>query len=123
MSSLAKPHLSPSENSASFDWVIVFNAIRDGVAVGDAAGRIQRVNEGFASLLGIPQPVLVWTLCTGLWGNLPEAKQPFTRAMQRGRRENIELEYGSRRLSILVHQILDDSGIPAGADHLVCDVT
>ena len=39
------------------------------------------------------------------------------------RRENIELEYGSRRLSVTVDPIIDDSGIPAGAVHLVSDVT
>jgi PAS domain S-box-containing protein len=123
MSSFAKSAVSGSENTGSFQWDIAFDAIRDGVAVVDADGRIQRANGGFATLLGVPQPTLEGTLCTSLWEGLPEAKQPFLRAMQSGRRENIELEYGSRRLSVTVDPILDDSGIPAGAVHLVSDVT
>jgi PAS domain S-box-containing protein len=107
----------------SLEWQAAFDAIRDGVAVVDAAGRIRRANGGFAALLGLPNAGLVGTLCTLLWGDLPENKQPFLRAMQSGRRENIELEYGSRRLSVTVDPIIDDSGIPAGAVHLVSDVT
>jgi PAS domain S-box-containing protein len=123
MSSLAKPSVPHAEPDFPFNWATAFDSIRDGVAVVDTEGRIRRANGGFAALLGIPQPGLEGTLCTTLWGGLPEGKQPFLRAMQSGRRETIELEYGSRRLSITVDPILDDSGIPAGAVHIVSDVT
>jgi len=123
MSSFANSPVSGSKIDLSFDWEIAFHAITDGVAVVDAAGRIQRANGGFAALLGIPQPVLLGTLCTALWGELPESKQPFLRAMKSGRRESIELEYGSRRLSVTVDPIIDDSGIPAGGVHIMSDVT
>jgi PAS domain S-box-containing protein len=121
--------MSPFANSPGVDrtpslgWQAAFDAIRDGVALVDAAGRIERANGGFAALLGLPNAQLVGTLCTLLWGDLPENKQPFLRAMQSGRRENLELEYGSRRLSVTVDPILDNSGIPAGAVHIVSDVT
>jgi two-component system, cell cycle sensor histidine kinase and response regulator CckA len=111
------------DRTPSLEWEIAIDAISDGIAVVDAAGRIQRANSGFAALLGLPKTGLVGTLCTLLWGNLPEDKQPFLRTMQSGRRENIELEYGSRRLSVTVDPILDDLGIPAGAVHIVSDVT
>lgn len=123
MSSFANSPVSGSKSDLTFNWETAFDAISDGLAVVDAAGRIERANGGFAALLGIPQPVLVGTLCTQLWGELPESKQPFSRAMKSGRRESIELEYGSRRLNVTVDPILDDSGIPVGAVHIVSDVT
>jgi PAS domain S-box-containing protein len=123
MSSLANSPASGSQTDLAFNWEAAFDAISDGIAVVDSAGRIQRVNGGFATLLGVPQPGLVGALCTALWGELPESKQPFLRAMRGGSRESIELEYGSRRLSVTVDPILDDSGIPAGAVHIVSDVT
>jgi PAS domain S-box-containing protein len=123
MTPFANSPFSGVDRTPSLEWEAAFDAIRDGVAVVDAAGRIQRANGGFAALLGLPNAGLAGTLCTLLWGDLPEHKQPFLRAMQSGCRENIELEYGSRRLSVTVDPILDDSGIPAGAVHLVSDVT
>jgi PAS domain S-box-containing protein len=123
MTSSAKSPVPGLDSTPSLEWEAAFDAIRDGIALVDAAGRIQRANGGLAALLGLPGAGLVGTLCTLLWGDLPENKQPFLRAMQSGRRENIELEYGSRRLSVTVDPIIDDSGIPAGAVHLVSDVT
>jgi PAS domain S-box-containing protein len=123
MTPSAKSPVPGLDSTPSLEWEAAFDAIRDGVALVDAAGRIQRANGGFAALLGLPGAGLAGTLCTLLWGELPENQQPFLRAMQSGRRENIELEYGMRRLSVTVDPILDDSGIPAGAVHLVSDVT
>src|SRR5580704_11941178 len=94
----ANSPLPGADRTPSLVWVAAFDAIHDGVAVVDAAGHIQRANGGFAALLGLPNAGLAGTLCTLLWGDLPEHQQPFLRAMQSGRRENIELEYGLRRL-------------------------
>jgi PAS domain S-box-containing protein len=123
MSSFAKSQVSGSDGVPSLDWETAFDSIRDGVAVADAAGRIYRANRGFSAMLGLPKAKVTGVLCTTLWGDLPEEKQPFLRAMQSGRRESIELEHGSRRLSVTVDPILDDSGIPAGGVHIVSDVT
>jgi PAS domain S-box-containing protein len=123
MSAHAQPVPSRVDVKPFLQWETAIDAIRDGIAVVDSAGRIQQANGGFASLLGLPKPNLAGTLCTTLWGDLAETEQPFLRAMQSGRRESVELEYGSRRLSITVDPILDDSGIPAGAVHMVSDVT
>src|SRR5580700_7530310 len=123
MTPFSKSPVPSLDRTPSLEWEAAFDAIRDGVAVVDAAGRIERANGGFAALLGLPHAGLAGTLCTLFWGDLPENKQPFLRAMQSGRRENIELEYGSRRLSVTVDPMLDGVGIPAGAVHIVSDVT
>src|SRR5262249_14912667 len=45
------------------------------------------------------------------------------RALERRRRETVEIEYRDRRLNITVDPIFDDGGQPAGAVQIVSDVT
>jgi PAS domain S-box-containing protein len=123
MGSIAKPQTAGSNSELSFEWEAAVEAIGDGIAVVNAAGRIERANSGFAALLGLAKPAIPGMLCTALWGELPADKQPFLHAMQSGRRETIELERGSRRLNVTVDPILDGLGVPAGAVHVVRDVT
>ncbi len=105
------------------EWETTFHAIRDGVAVVDSEGRIQRVNDSMSRLLGVTETQLAGSDCTKLWHSLSPEQQPFTRAMSNGKRETVELEYNGRRFGVTVDPILDEAGKPAGAVHIVSDVT
>ncbi|HEY1338676.1 MAG TPA: response regulator [Bryobacteraceae bacterium] len=105
------------------EWQATFDSISDGVAVVDADGRILRLNESLARLLDRSMADLAGTPCTQLWGALPAEKQPFFRALTSGRRESIELEYESRLLNIVVDPMFDHDAKPAGAVHIVSDIT
>ena len=61
--------------------------------------------------------------CTTLFGTLPAERQPFMRALRSRQRENAELEIDGRRLNIVVDPIFESGGQPAGAVHIVSDVT
>jgi PAS domain S-box-containing protein len=105
------------------EWQATLNAISDGLAIVDIRGRIQRFNAGFTHLLGIPARELAGMPCDRLWGELPRDRQPFVLAMERHRRESIELEYDERLLQITVDPMFDADGELSGAVHIVRDLT
>ncbi|HYW42940.1 MAG TPA: ATP-binding protein [Bryobacteraceae bacterium] len=105
------------------EWEAIFEAIRDGVALVDAEGRILRSNQSLARLLGRPAPELDGMACDELWSRLPREKQPFFRALESRRREAIELECDSRRLNISIDPMFDAGGAPAGGVLIAGDVT
>jgi PAS domain S-box-containing protein len=120
---LRASHAEEMARVSAREWEITFHAIRDGVALVDAEGRIQQVNEAMARLLGPEKSPLAGRDCATLFGALPEERQPFMRALRSGRRENVELEVDGRRLNIVVDPIFESGGRPAGAVHIVSDVT
>ncbi len=105
------------------EWQAIFDAIRDGVALLDAGGRVQRLNRSYAQILDRPVEELIGTSCYEVWGDIPEEKRPFVRALESRGRESIELEIDGRRFTITVDPIFDDSGRPAGAVQIISDVT
>jgi PAS domain S-box-containing protein len=107
----------------SREWQATFDTIGDGLAVVDSEGRILRCNGSFARLLGFPTSELLGELCYELWEDLPREKQPFFRAIESRRRETLELEYDSRRLSVMLDPMFDDSGNSTGAVQIISDVT
>ncbi len=105
------------------EWKTTFDAIGDGVALVGLDGCIQRANDSMTRLLSLSKAQLEGSDCTTLWGSLPMERQPFARAILNRRRESLELEYGDRRLNITVDPVFDESGSPAGAVHVISDVT
>ena len=105
------------------DWQATFDALKDGVALLNIEGRIQRTNRSMARILGNPPVELTGHLMSEFWVGLPREKQPFIRALQSGKRETIEFEFGDRQLSVTADPILDESGAPRGAVELVSDIT
>ncbi len=116
-------HAEDMARISAREWETTFNTIRDGVAMVDVDGRIQRVNSSMTRLLGKDRSELAGVDCTTLWGSLPAERQPFTRALANHRRETVELEYDGRWLNIAVDPIVDEEGKAAGAVHIVSDVT
>ncbi len=116
-------HAEDVARNLAREWETSFDAIRDGVALIDIEGRIQRVNESMVRLLGRGKAELTGQSCTELWGSLPMERQPFKRALLHLRRENLELEYDGRLLSITVDPVFDGSGDPRGAVQIVSDIT
>jgi PAS domain S-box-containing protein len=105
------------------EWETTFDAMRDGVALVDAKGRMQRCNESFARVLGRTQAELAGFDCSGLWSSAAPEAQPFPRAMANRKRESAELEYNGRLLSIVIDPIFEDDGRAAGGVLIVSDIT
>jgi PAS domain S-box-containing protein len=120
---LRASHAEEIARVSAREWEITFHSIRDGVALVDAQGRIQQVNDAMARLLGREKSALTGSDCTMLFGSLPEERQPFMRALRSRRRENEELDAAGRRLNVVVDPIFEGDGRPAGAVHIVSDVT
>jgi PAS domain S-box-containing protein len=120
---LRASHAEELARISAREWEITFHAIRDGVALVDAKGRIQQVNDAMARLLGREKSALAGSDCTTLFGSLPPDRQPLIRALRSRQRENEELDANGRRLNIVVDPIFEGDGRPAGAVHIVSDVT
>jgi PAS domain S-box-containing protein len=116
-------HAEEAARGLAREWQTTFDAMRDGVAVVDTEGRIQRVNGSMASLLGKTTAELAGADCAKIWSTLPAKDQPVRRALEQRRRETLEIEYRDRRLNITVDPIFDEEGQPAGAVQIVSDVT
>ena len=120
---LRASHAEEIARVSAREWEITFHSIHDGVALVDAQGRVQRVNDALARLLGREKSALAGSDCATLFGPLPEERQPFKRALRSRRRENEEFVAGGRRLNVVVDPIFEGDGRPAGAVHIVSDVT
>ncbi len=108
---------------SALEWETTFEAIRDGVALVDLEGRIQRVNDSLCRMLGAGKTQLAGVDCAKLWGELPPERQPFTLAISNLRRETVELDFSGRRITVAVDPILDQAGCATGAVQIVSDVT
>ena len=71
--------LKGSSIPLSDDEVSVGREPSNGIALLDASGRIQRVNESLTTLLGRERAELMQSDCTKLWGSLP-AERPSLEA-------------------------------------------
>ena len=116
-------HAEEAARGLAREWQTTFDAMRDGVALVDTEGRIQRVNESMAAMLGRTRAELAGADCARIWSALSPKDQPVTRALEQRRRESCETEYRDRRLSVTVDPIFDEEGRPAGAVQIVSDIT
>lgn len=105
------------------EWESTFDAIRDGVAVVDVEGKIQRANESMGRLLQRKKSELVGLDCAQLFPTLPPERAPFTRALLNRQRESVEIESNGRRINITVDPMFEPDGRPAGAVKIISDVT
>jgi PAS domain S-box-containing protein len=122
-SSLRARRAEETARAMAREWQATFDAIHDGVALVDACGRIQRSNESLRRLIGSGLDDPTASDWRALWEKLPPEREPFSRALSSGKREFIELEYDGRQISVSADPIFDESGLPAGAVMIVCDVT
>jgi PAS domain S-box-containing protein len=105
------------------EWQATFDAISDGVAVLDAAGRIQKCNSSLAALAGRPVAEIVGSPWSSLWGELPSGKQPFARALVSRQRESVEFDFEGKTLHLTVDPVFDEQGAVTGAVQIASDVT
>jgi PAS domain S-box-containing protein len=112
-----------SARAMAREWQGTFDAIGDGVAVVDAENRIRRANESLARITGRTVAGLVGLAAAELWRRDPPSEGPFDRAIRSRRRASLEFDHESRRLRLTVDPMFDDAGAPAGAVHIVSDIT
>ncbi|HEY2016630.1 MAG TPA: response regulator [Bryobacteraceae bacterium] len=103
-------------------WQSTFDAIRDGVALVDTEGRIQRSNRALADLLGHPAAELVGV---GLDELLPpdEGQKAVWPNLQSTERQHMERSSGGRSFSIAIDSVCSDEGRVTGGVCIVSDVT
>jgi PAS domain S-box-containing protein len=112
-----------SARAMAREWQGTFDAISDGVAVVDAENRIRRANGSLAQITGKPLGELIGAYAPTLWSRDPLGDGPFARSLKTRRRESLEFDHDGKRLRLTVDPMFDDSGAPAGAVHIVSDIT
>ncbi len=105
----------------ALEWQATFDAIADGVALVDAAGRIVRSNRALASLLNRPAGELIGAHFDEL---LPHPSEPTRwHSLRSGERRRQERPVDGRILSVTIDPICGQYGQPRGAVSIVCDIT
>jgi PAS domain S-box-containing protein len=110
---------------AGREWQSTFDAISDSIALIDNDQRIMRCNLATCEMLGsgftdiIHQPC--WKLFHGADALVPDC--PMAKMKLSLQSETSTIRHGDRWLEVTVDPILSDSGVLAGAVHLVRNVT
>ncbi|WP_449419134.1 response regulator [Phormidium nigroviride] len=106
------------------EWQTTFNAIADGVCMLDTNGTIMQSNLAASELWEKPESEIKGSFYGDLMPDLLGFKEnPFIRAQQTCRRQNLELRFGDRWFSVTADPILGDRGNFAGAVWIVADIT
>ncbi|MGD0412027.1 MAG: PAS domain-containing protein [Verrucomicrobiota bacterium] len=107
------------------EWQTTFDATNDAIWILDKDQRVLRSNKTADQIFHRPGSQMLgqrcWTIVHGSAEPIPDC--PFARAQKSGRRETMELQAGKRWLEITVDPIRDAAGQPAGAVHIVSDIT
>jgi PAS domain S-box-containing protein len=107
---------------AATDWRATFDAIRDGVALVDTEGAIQRFNAALPALLGIDPREAAGRRLDDL---IPPAagEPPVAEILRSLPRANTERTAGERDLGITIDPIADSAGRLRGGVAIVTDIT
>lgn len=106
------------------EWQTTFNAIADGVCMLDTNGTIMQSNLAASELWEKPESEIKGSFYGDLMPDLLSFKEnPFIRARETCRRQNLELRFGDRWFSVTADPILGDRGNFAGAVWIVADIT
>ncbi|HEX3875534.1 MAG TPA: response regulator [Bryobacteraceae bacterium] len=116
-------HAEEIARTLAREWETTFDAMRDGVALVNLEGKIQRLNGSMTTLLGRSKAELAGMDSTKLWGALAADREPFARALISSRRESVELDFDGRRLTITVDPVFDEDGRVSGAVQIISDIT
>jgi PAS domain S-box-containing protein len=112
-----------SARAMAREWQGTFDAISDGVSVVDAENRIRRANESLAAITGRSVTDLVGMPAQAVWQRDLGSDGPFARAVRSRRRETLDFDHDGKRLRLTVDPMFDEAGAPAGAVHIVSDIT
>ncbi len=107
---------------AGRDWQVTFDSIRDGVALLDAAGVVQRCNIGLAALLDQTPPEIAGR---GFDELIPPARETpgITGLLEGLRRATLERNLADRTVGITVDPMASPSGELNGGVAIVTDIT
>jgi two-component system NtrC family sensor kinase len=109
---MANSRLFEMVRQAKEEWETAFNALTEGIAVLDGAGRISRANQGLGRLLGLPQDTLLerrfWVT---VMGDL-EGEDRLIGAARRGER-TVPLTLRSRTIQRVLRLTAAPLGEPA----------
>jgi PAS domain S-box-containing protein len=92
-------------------WQSTFDAIKDGVMLLSRTGRVLRVNQAMADLVGRKPEQLVGDTGPALFQaeGVPREEWPLSRALSERRRIARELQVGDRWFEIVADPVLDES--------------
>ncbi len=110
------------------DWEATFNAMQDPIAVVDAGRRIQRANQAFADLVGIPADQVAGHLYDDLFPRqaCPVQPCPLERVLERGEPATCTHSRGGRVFDVQATPVRagnDDAAGPVSAIYAMRDVT
>ncbi len=109
---------------SALQWQTTFDALGDGVALLDGAGRILRCNKAFCRLLGLPAAELLNRRTPDIWISMgaKNDRYPFLEALASGARETADVQVNGRFLHASCDLISQDS-CTTGAVYQISDVT
>jgi PAS domain S-box-containing protein len=107
---------------AAIEWQATFDAIRDGVAVVDAHGVVQRSNAALPGLLGLEREEIDGRSLDELIPP-PPGEPALVAMLERLRRTNAERVLGERSFSVTIHPMADSADNLRGGVAIVTDIT
>jgi PAS domain S-box-containing protein len=107
---------------AALEWQTTFDAIRDGVALLDVRGVVQRSNAALPVLLGLERREIVGRSLDELFPPAP-GDPPLVGVLECPRRTNAERALRERTVSIVIDPMADSAGTLRGAVAIVTDIT
>ena len=107
---------------AALEWQATFDAIRDGVALLDTDGVVQRSNAALPALLGLEQREIIGRCLDNLFPRAP-GDPPLAGVLQCLGRTSAERVIGGRTVSIAIDPMADSAEKLRGAVAIVTDIT
>ena len=110
---------------AAQEWVRTFDAMREGVILVDAEGRVLRCNRAAAALLGKQFGDIVGQACGQVMDGIDRAaaEGAFHRMKHTHEREILVTAFGSRWLEVAAAPFFDVTGDLTGAVMIISDIT
>jgi len=106
-------------------WTATFDAMNDLVCLLDRHGTIERCNAAMQAYLGLAADQAAGQTCHELMHGSPTFLEqcPFTRMLESGKRESVEIPLRDRWYQITADPLVNDVSEITGAVHIVRDVT
>lgn len=117
--------LAKRRNELTKRWAWAFNAINEPIFILDPSHRIIDANRASQELFGVPIQEMIGKSCCEIVHQSPSPipKCPLIRLRGSLKREEMEMELGSRRYNVTVEPIMDQRGDLIGVVHISRDVT
>ncbi len=109
----------------SSQWQITFDAVKDGIFIAEANGKILRCNKAFADFMNSEASKIVGRTCHEVVHGTADFMDgcPFITSKDTRHREVTELKAGNKWLYVTVDPILNNSGEVISFVHAISDIT